>query len=94
MIVDDFNTPFSGIYMSSRQKLRNAEANWPHNQNVPSRYSRTFHPNTNEPAFTALHGTFFQTDHMYWHKASLNRYKKIEIRPCILPGHPCIETGY
>ena len=38
---------------------------------------RTFHPNIKEYTFFSTpHGTFFKTDHILGHKASLNRYKK------------------
>jgi hypothetical protein len=36
---------------------------------------------------SALHGTFSKTDNIIGHKADLNRYKKIEIIPCILSDH-------
>jgi hypothetical protein len=34
--------------------------------------------------FSAHHGTFSKTDHRTGHKTSFNRYKNIEIFPCIL----------
>jgi hypothetical protein len=37
--------------------------------------------------FSAPHGTFSKTDHIIGHKTSLNRYKNIEIVPCILAYH-------
>ena len=43
---------------------------------------RTFHPNTKE--YTDTHGQFSKIDNILGHKASLNRYKKIEITPYIL----------
>jgi hypothetical protein len=49
---------------------------------------RTFHPQTKEYTFSsAPHGTFSKTDHVISHKTGLNRYKKIEIIPCILSNH-------
>jgi hypothetical protein len=33
--------------------------------------------------FSAAHGTFSKIDHILGHKASLNKYKKTEISPCI-----------
>jgi hypothetical protein len=33
---------------------------------------------------SAAHGTFSKTDHILGHNASLRKYKKIEIIPCIL----------
>jgi hypothetical protein len=34
-------------------------------------------------SFSAAHGTFSKIDHILGHKASLSKYKKIEIIPCI-----------
>lgn len=49
---------------------------------------RTFHPTTKEYTFySELHRTLSKFDHILGHKASLNRYKKIEITPCILSDH-------
>jgi hypothetical protein len=46
---------------------------------------RTFYPKTKEYTFfSALHGTFYKTDHIIGHKTGLKRYKNIEIVPCIL----------
>ena len=47
-----------------------------------------FHPKSKEyAAFSAPHGTFSKTDHIIDHKTGLNRYKNIEIIPCILSDH-------
>ena len=41
---------------------------------------RTFHPKTAEYTFfSSVHGTFSRIDHMLGNKASLNKFKKIEI---------------
>jgi hypothetical protein len=46
---------------------------------------RIRHPATAQyPFFSAAHGTFSKIDHILGHKASLNKYKKLEITPCIL----------
>jgi hypothetical protein len=43
---------------------------------------RIFHLATVQYAFfSASHGPFSQTDHILGHKASLNKYKKIEMPP-------------
>jgi hypothetical protein len=43
---------------------------------------RVFHPATAQHTFfSAVHGIFFKI------KASLNKYKKIEMTPCILSDH-------
>ena len=46
---------------------------------------RIFHPNTKEyTLFSAHPGSSSNIDHIVSHKGSLNRYKKIKIKPCIL----------
>ena len=46
---------------------------------------RTFYPKTKGYTFfSALHSTFSKIDHIMDHKTGLNRYKNIEIIPCIL----------
>src|SRR5574339_90827 len=45
---------------------------------------RTFHPKTmNFTYFSSAHGTFSRIDHILGHKASLGKYKKIEMIPSI-----------
>jgi hypothetical protein len=41
--------------------------------------------------FSAAHGTFSKIDHILGHKASLSKYKKIEIIPCILSDHSALK---
>ena len=49
---------------------------------------RTFHPNSKGYTFfSASHGTFSKTDHIIGHRADLNKYKKIELIPCLLSYH-------
>jgi exonuclease III len=49
---------------------------------------RTFYPKTKEYTFFAAPlGTFSKIDHILGHKTGLNRYKKIEIIPCILSDY-------
>jgi hypothetical protein len=46
---------------------------------------KTFYPKTKGYiVFSAPHSTFSKTDHIINHKTSLNRYKNIELIPCIL----------
>jgi hypothetical protein len=40
---------------------------------------RIFHPTTEYTFFSAAHGTFCKIDHISGHKASLSKYKNIEI---------------
>jgi exonuclease III len=37
--------------------------------------------------FSAAHETFSKIDHILGHEASLNKYKEMEITPCILSDH-------
>jgi endonuclease/exonuclease/phosphatase family metal-dependent hydrolase len=41
--------------------------------------------------FSAAHRTFSKMDHILEHKASLSKYKKIEIIPCILSDHSALR---
>jgi hypothetical protein len=52
-------------------------------QPTASQYTYTF--------FSAAHGTFSKTDYILGHKASLSKYKKIEIIPCILSDHNALK---
>jgi hypothetical protein len=44
-------------------------------------------PSAQYTFFSAAHGTFSKTDHTLGHRASLRKYKKIEIISCILFDH-------
>jgi hypothetical protein len=58
----------------------------------PSDVYRIFHPTSAQYTFfSAAHGTFSKTDHFLGHKASLSKYKKIEIIPCILSHHNALK---
>jgi hypothetical protein len=49
---------------------------------------RTFYPKTKGYTFfSATDGTFSKIDHIIGHKTGLNRYKNIEIVPCIISDH-------
>jgi exonuclease III len=53
---------------------------------------RIFHPtSTKYRFFSAAHGTFNKIDHILGHKASLSKYKKTEIIPCILYDHNALK---
>jgi hypothetical protein len=41
--------------------------------------------------FSAAHGNFCKINHILGHKASLNKYKKIQITPCILSDHNALK---
>jgi hypothetical protein len=49
---------------------------------------RTFCPKTKGYTFySAPHGSSSKIDHIISHKTGLNRYKNIEVIPCILSDH-------
>ena len=49
---------------------------------------RTFHPKAVECIlFSSTYGTFSRIDNILGHKSGLNKYKKIEITPCIFSDH-------
>jgi hypothetical protein len=53
---------------------------------------RIFHLGTAQNTFfSAAHGTFSKIDHILGHKASLSKYKKVEITLCILSDHNAIK---
>jgi exonuclease III len=53
---------------------------------------RTFHSTSAQYTFfSAAQGTFSKIDHILGHKASLSKYKKIEIIPCILSDHNALK---
>ena len=49
---------------------------------------RAFHPKEAKYTFfSSVHGTFSKIDHIIVHKASLNKFKKIEIISSIFSDH-------
>jgi hypothetical protein len=95
LVVRDFNIPLSPIDRSSRPKKVNKEIlalNDTIDQMDLTDFYTIFHLETaHYILFSAAHGTFSKVDHILRHKASLNKYKKIEITPCILSDHTTIK---
>jgi exonuclease III len=92
--VGDFNTPPSPIDRSSKQKIKKEilELNHTIDQMDLADVYRIFHTTSAQYTFlSAAHGTFSKTDHILGHKASLSKYKKIEIIPCILYDHNALK---
>jgi hypothetical protein len=53
---------------------------------------RIFHPTSPQYTFfSAAHGTISKIVHILGHKASLSKYKKTEIIPCILSDHNALK---
>jgi hypothetical protein len=94
VIVGDFNTPLSSIDRSSKQKIKKEilDLKYAIDQMDLFDIYRTFHPtSTQYTFFSAAHTTFSKIDHNLGHKASLSKYKKIEMIPCILSNHNAIK---
>jgi hypothetical protein len=90
LIVEGFKNPLSPMNLSQKQKLYTDTVKLAEdlNQKDITGIYRTFHPKTKEYTFfSAPNGTFSKTDYTVIYKTSLNRYKKIELIPCILSDH-------
>jgi exonuclease III len=92
--VGEFNTPIPPKDRSSKQKVSKEilELNHTTDQMDLADVYRIFHSTSAQYIFfSTAHETFSKIDHILGHKASLSKYKKIEIIPCILFDHNGLE---
>jgi exonuclease III len=88
--VGDFNTLYHQQIGHPHKKINKEILVLNHNTNqiYLADVYRIFHPMSAQYTFfSAAHGTFSKIDHILEHKASLSKYKKTEIIPCILSDH-------
>jgi hypothetical protein len=56
---------------------------------------RIFHPiKSLYTFFSEGYGPFSKIGHILGHKASLNKYKKVEITPCIVSDHNALKLEF
>jgi hypothetical protein len=94
VVEGDFNTPPSPIDRSTKHKINKEilELSYTIDQMDLADVYRIFHPTSEQYTFfSAADGTFSKIDHISGHKASISKYKKIEIIPCILSDHNALK---
>ena len=96
IIVGDFNTPFTPMDRSTKQKINKETQtlNDTMGQLGLIDIYRTFHPKTmNFTFFSSAHGTFSRVDHILGHKFSLGKFKKKkkQIIPSIFSDHNAVR---
>ena len=92
--VGDFNIQFTPMDRSTKQKIgkETRTLNDKMDQLDLIDIYRTFHPKTmNFTFFSSTHGTFSRIGHILGHKASLGKFKKIEIIPSIFSEHNAVR---
>ena len=94
IIVGDFNTPLTQTDSSSKQKIdkETQVLNDTLDEMDLIDIFRTFHPNAEEYTFfSCAHGTFSRIDHIFSHKLSLSKFKKIKIVSRIFGNYNAIR---
>ena len=94
IIVGGFNTPLSKMDRSSKQDINKdivSLKNTLDEMDLTDTY-RAFHPKEAKYTFfSSVHGIFSKIDHMIGHKASLNKFKKIEITSSVFSDHKGVK---
>jgi hypothetical protein len=79
---------WSCLVIQTKNQQRNPRTKWHHKSNMPNWCLQNISSIcTQYKFFLATHGTFYKIGH----KASLSKYKKIEITPCILSAHSALK---
>ena len=94
-MVGDFNTPLSKMDRSSKQHIKKdiVSLNNTLDEKDLTDIHGAFHPKEAKYTFfSSVHGTFSRVDHMIGHKASLNKFKKIEIISSIFSDHKGLKV--
>ena len=90
IIVGDFNTPFTPMDRSSKQKINKETQVLKDTLDEMDLIDifRTFHLNAEEYTFfSSAHGTVSRIDHILGHQSNLSKFKKIEIISSIFSDH-------
>ena len=93
IIVGDFNTSFTPMDRSSKDKI-NKEIqvlNDTLDEMDLIDIFRTFHPNAEEYTFSKADGTFSGIDHILGHKSNVSRFRKIEIISNVYSNHNALR---
>ena len=96
IIVGDVNTPLAPMDRSSKMKINKETQALNDTLNKMDLIDiyRTLHPKTTDYTFFSnAHGTFSRVDHMLGLKASLGKFKKIEIVSSIFSNHNAMRLG-
>ena len=92
IILGDFNTPFTPMDRSTKQKISKESQTLNDKMDkldLIDNY-RTFHPKTiNFTYFSSAHGT--RIDHILGHKSSFGKFKKIEIISSLFSDHNVVR---
>ena len=95
IIMGDFNTPFTSMDRSTKQKINKETQTLNDTMDQLDLYDiyRTFYPRTMNFIFffSSIHGYFSRIDHILGHKSSLGKLKKNEIIPNLFYDHNAVR---